>query len=124
MPPASITFMFDVMLGLGALMFLGRLTYVRSTRRAYLEKRKYKPGMVEYANIFKVTSIGVLCGVATVAIFFVTRVVLDVQAILHSADSSNRNLLIAVPVAAIMIYALSFYVTAQIFKKSHHEKKH
>ena len=117
MPNMNLELLFDTGLLIGAIKIISRLLYIRINREPYLRKNGFKQGMIEYKNIFKVTSAGVICTIAGLTLLLIWRMTFVIHPIAHSPDPTDHNLLIFIPIGVILGYALIFYITRNMFKK-------
>lgn len=119
----NTSFVIDIAI-LSAVITVGvRLIALRFSRESYIKTRKYKPGMTEYKNIYRMTSIPVLGVVAAILLLILLRVGFDVRAILQSHESERYGVLLFGSVGVILLYLLIAVVLSRVFGISYKPRR-
>ena len=115
MSQINVSFVMDVAILSAVATIAVRLLFVRFNRASYLRARKYKPGMVEYRNTLRVTSVPVLGVVLAGLLGMLMRIVFDLRALLQSHDPERYGVLIWGTAGVLLLYCLIAYASSRIF---------
>jgi|GEM_PF-2848861 len=110
---ANLKYFVDVLLLISGLFFVFYLVYGRAKRKPLIGN--YEPGKIGYEEFIKlVTNLKVLVVATAITMFFIFRVVIDAQDILHYSSVS----ILLIPVVLILLsFAMIIVVLSAIFKK-------
>ena len=107
-------YVIDTTVLLSLLTFAIRIVYVRMNREAYLRSHKYKPGMMEYNNIVKMTSTPVISITSTLLALTLVRVCFDIHGVLHSGESHKYKFLVFGTIGILLFFSLLAYSVMRV----------
>lgn len=116
MQNVNIDLLIDVVLLSGMFIFASRLGYIRFNREEFVRKRKYKPGTIEYNNIYKLTSRRNLSIAALVILVLIIKTILDIHSIVHEYGGAALGQIGFILAFVSLIAIPVSYVVYQIFR--------
>ncbi len=107
-------YFFSLILALGAVAYMANLIYLRTTGKVFMGPNT-KPSSPEHKRVLKLASNRNIAIVAVLAVILVANAVNSVYAIARLHNPSAHFVLIFAPIAVILLSAVIFFKTRDIF---------